>query len=57
MVGKKSIGTSVSKHLTFPCDRVTELSDEIAKKRRVFKVETIGDCYVAGEYPWHKTEY
>lgn len=23
-------------------------ADEIAKKRRVFKVETVGDCYVAG---------
>jgi len=22
-------------------------SDEIARKRRVFKVETVGDCYVA----------
>jgi class 3 adenylate cyclase len=26
--------------------------DEIAKRRRVFKVETIGDCYVAvTDYP------
>jgi class 3 adenylate cyclase len=29
--------------------------DEIAKRRRVFKVETIGDCYVAvTDYPIRK---
>ena len=24
--------------------------DKIAVRRKIFKVETIGDCYVAGEY-------
>lgn len=26
---------------------ILKYSDEIARKRRVFKVETVGDCYVA----------
>jgi hypothetical protein len=31
--------------------------DEIAKRRRVFKVETIGDCYVAvTDYPIRKMQ-
>jgi len=28
--------------------------DMLAKRRRVFKVETVGDCYVAGESPIDK---
>ena len=33
-------------HLTFGCTQLYGAFDKIAKRKGVFKVETVGDCYV-----------